>query len=331
MPHAQTILPAIFAALVCATAAASQTQIRVTEVLIDPIGSNAGRQVVEITSDWNGPIDLAGWHVAGAGAVVALPNVVMPAGGIARLHLGAPGTSTPADIFLPALPTLSGSDTFTLLSSANVNDPNALRDFVAWGAGTYLIQQAVVAGQWPSTLVSAPNPPEGASLAHFGPAAFGTQSEPSAWYVDRSPTLGLPNDNAAIFGMHQGCVGAGPYPGLGLARAESRPWIGERFELDAFNFPATTSTVLLILGSRATPPLLLDPIGMPTCALHVANDVVAGVTAFAGLATFAVAVPFDRQLVRADLYAQAFVPWAGAPNPIQAYVTNSVLCTIGWR
>lgn len=327
MDHTLTTL----ATLALAAATTAQTQARITEVLVDPIGSNPGQQVVELTNDWNGPIDLTGWHVAAAGTVVALPAVVMPGGQIARLHLGAAGTSNQADLFLPTLPTLSGSDTFTLLTSANVNDPNALIDFVSWGTGSYLIQQAVTAGQWSSTLVSAPNPPEGATLAHFGYAAFGTQNEPSAWYVDRSPTLGLPNDNASIFGMRTGCVGAGPYPGLGLARELSRPWIGEPFELDAFNFLPTTTTVWVVLGTRATPPLPLDPIGMPACALHIASDVVIGVPAFAGLATLALTVPLDPRLVHAELHAQAFVPWAGAPNAIRAYMTNSVVCTIGWR
>lgn len=318
-------------ALLACAAVPAQTQLRITEILVDPVGSNAGRQVIEITNDWNGAIDLTGWHVAFAGLIVPLPGVVLPGGQIARLHLGVSGITNPADIFMPNVPTLSGSDTFTLLTSGNANDPTALIDFVSWGAGSFLIQQAVTAGQWSSTLVSAPNPPEGATLAHFGAAAFGTQSEPSAWYVDRSPTLGLSNDNASIFGMRSGCVGAGPYPSLGLAREESRPWIGERFELDAFNFPLGTSLVVLVIGARPTPPVLLDPIGMPTCALHVATDVVVGVSAFAGQATFVANVPLNARLIRAELHMQAFVPWAGAPNPIQAYVTNSVVGTIGGR
>lgn len=324
-------LSSALALLLACAAVPAQTQLRFTELLVDPVGSNAGRQVVEITNDWNGAIDLTGWHIAFAGLIVPLPSVVLPGGQIARLHLGVSGTTNPADIFMPNVPTLSGSDTFTLLTSGNANDPTALIDFVSWGAGSFLIQQAVTAGQWPSTLVSAPNPPEGATLAHFGAAAFGTQSEPSAWYVDRSPTLGLPNDNASIFGLRPGCVGAGPYPGLGLARDESRPWIGERFELDAFNFPPSTGAVVLVIGARPTPPVLLDPIGMPTCALHVSTEVVVGVTAFAGLATFVAGVPLNPRLIRAELHMQAFVPWAGAPNPIRAYVTNSVVGTIGGR
>lgn len=318
-------------ALLACAAIPAQTQLRITEILVDPAGSNAGRQVVEITNDWNAAVDLTGWHVAFAGLIVPLPSVALPGGQVARLHLGVSGTTNPADIFMPNVPTLSGSDTFTLLRSGNANDPTALIDFVSWGAGGFLIQQAVTAGQWPSTVVSAPNPPEGATLAHLGTAAFGTESEPSAWYVDRSPTLGLPNDHASIFGMRSGCIGAGPYPSLGLAREESRPWTGERFELDAFNFPLSTAAVVMVIGARPTPPVLLDPIGMPTCALHVAPDVLVGVSAFAGQATFMANVPLNARLIRAELHMQAFVPWVGAPNPIQAYVTNSVVATIGGR
>jgi hypothetical protein len=312
------------------TLLAAQARLRITEVLVDPTGPNAGAQIVEFHHQWNAPLDLTGWHLAGAGQSVALPSVTLGAEQVCRVFLGVTGISDPANIYLPTMPALGSSDALAVLSSAATNDPNALVDFVCWGGGQYLAQLAVRAAQWPSTLVSAPVAPEGATLAHFGYSTFGSQDAPEAWFVDRTPTLGLPNDHGQLFGRGTGCLNS-PNLGLGLARPASRPWIGEQFELDAYNLPFASGTVWLLGGASYTAPVLLDAFGMPGCALHVAVAFVVPLASFESTATFIARLPRDPQLTGVEFHAQAFVPWAGAGNAARALVTNSIVATIGSR
>lgn len=321
----------LFSCLCLSSWAAAQFHVRFEEVLVDPVGVNAGAQVVELINEANRPIDLTGYHLGGAGVLVPMPPITLPIGQITRVFVGAAGASDPANIYLPTMPTLGSSDALALLSSSDINDPAALVDFVSWGRGQYLIGLAVRAGQWPSTLVSARVPAEGESLAHYGPSSFVGPDAPDSWFVDGTPTLGLPNDPGAVFSRALGCPWLAQGPGLGLARVETRPWIGERFEVDVFNLPASAGPVLMAFGVAHLPATPLDVIGMPGCAWHVSIDVLVPLPSVQGLAVFATVLPRAPSLVFANLHAQAIVLWAGAGNQAQAVVTNSAVFTIGSR
>jgi len=324
--------PSALLAIVLALTAAAPAQVRITEVLVDPLGPNAGAQIVELTNDLNRPVDLTGWYVSGALVTLPLPTVTLGAGGVARLHVGATGFSTPADLFVPGMPELPVVGTFTVHSGANPNDPVLLVDFVAWNGGQQNISTAVAAGQWPSTLVSVTLPaPEGATIAHYGASAFGGANEPDAWYQDTTPTVGLPNDPGSIFNLGMGCPGANPAPWIGLARPESRPWIGERLEIDLFNVPGSVRIAGFVIGARQTAPVLLDPFGLTGCAALVSLDVTTTVSVFAGSGVFSTSVPRAAALVGRSVYLQALVPWPGAPNPAQALMSNAIVCTVGSR
>ncbi|MGE0142247.1 MAG: lamin tail domain-containing protein [Planctomycetota bacterium] len=317
--------------LALATDAATQDSVRITEVLPDPVGTNSGRQIIEITNDRNLPVDLTGWHLSIGAVMLALPPVVLPPGQYSRIFPNAAGSTTVADIYLPTAPDLTPNDTVGLWSSGNPNDPNASIDFLSYGAGTALAGGAIAAGQWPSLFETIPTPSEGYSIAHFGIGAFLSQNEPSAFYLDGNPTLGFQNDPAMIFAANRGCPGVVFAPSLGLAREESRPWLGENFELDAYNLSPGGTHAVFVLGLAPTPPVFLDSIGMPGCALHVRVDATATVRIFGDTATLAMAIPLMPGLRGSTLYAQAFVPWSPAPNPIGAYMTNEVRAIFGWR
>jgi hypothetical protein len=318
--------------LALATTAVAPAQLRITEVLADPIGPNQGTQIVEVTNDLNIPVALSGWHASGGGVSLPLPAVTVRAYQILRIHVGQGGLSSPADLFLPTMPELPPSGTFTLHRGADPNDPALVVDFVAWAGGQQGISAAVAANQWPSTLVSVPLPAtEGATIAHLGAAAFDTPDEPSAWYQDSTPTVGLENDAGSIFNLLMGCPGADPAPWIGLARPESRPWIGERFELDIFNLPPTVRSVGLLLGLQRTPPLPLDPIGLTGCGLLISQEFGVQVGTLGGQGLWVTRIPPVHGLVGARFFLQAFAPYPGAPNPAQALMSNAIVCTIGSR
>jgi hypothetical protein len=314
-----------------AAGAMTQDSVRITEVLPDPVGNNSGRQIIEITNDRVLPVDLSGWHLSIGATMVALPSIVLPPGQYARIFPNAAGSTTIADIYLPIAPDLTPNDTVGLWSSSDPNDPNASIDFLSYGAGTALAGGAIAAGQWPSLFSTIATPREGYSIAHFGVGAFLSQNEPSAFYLDGNPTLGFANDPAMIFAANGGCIGVGRGPSLGLAREESRPWLGENFELDAYNLSPGGTHAVFVLGLAPTPPVFLDSIGMPACALHVRVDATPTVRIFGDTATLAMPIPLLPGLRGSTLYAQAFVPWSPAPNPIGAYLTNEVRAIFGWR
>nr|HMQ22112.1 hypothetical protein [Planctomycetota bacterium] len=258
-------------ALVVSGALRSQVvELRFTEVLVDPVGVDAGRQVLEYENVGNVEIDTGRWFLAIGTTTVNLPSVRISPGVIGRIHVGRAGTSSPADIFLPTAPVIGRSEGLALFKSASFQDPTSLVDFVSFGGGQGYIAVATQASQWKSTFESVILPTmEGHSIAHYGRDTWGLGHAAEDWYRDGTPTLGLPNDPGSMFAFSAGCPSFVQSPGLGLLNELSRAWIGEVWELDLYNLPQSPNTAIMFLATRPITPLPLDPIGMNGCNLGV--------------------------------------------------------------
>ncbi|MCK5942002.1 MAG: lamin tail domain-containing protein [Planctomycetes bacterium] len=250
--------------LLAANARAQLTAVRVNELLLTP--TTAGGQLVELKNHGSLTVDFTGWQLVTAQNQLALPSQTLPVDHTVVLHLGAAGTNTPTDIYLPGAAPLLAADTISLFRSAAVSQPSELIDFVSFGGGLGGIQLAVLAGQWPSPADSIGQTPlAGQTLAHHDAMLYGSGDRPQAWFVDGTPTLGASNDAGGIFAAEWGCPGLAPYPVLGSGEEDNRPWIGESWLLDAYFLPPVQSTMWVAIGTTYTGPMSLGGIGMPNC------------------------------------------------------------------
>lgn len=319
------------AALPAAVSAQPLVRVQITEVLVDPVGSNQGNQIAELENTGNVPANVSGWQIVADQTVAALPSLTLPLKQVVRVHFGQSGVDTPADFYLPGFRVLGASDSLALYRTAQVGNPADLEDFVSWGGGQGQIQEAVLAHQWPSSLVTVMLPKgEGATIAHFVDAAFGNGNTPDDWYRDTTPTLGLPNDPGKIFAYGVGCPGL-TSASMGLARTESRPWIGEPWEIDLFNLPPGSGQAVVFVGANGISPLSLVSVGLPGCDLRVAIDVAVPLPYSGGSAIFAATIPNSAWLVGKPLYLQAFVSDPSAGNAAGGVMTNATLLYFGSR
>lgn len=321
------------ALLLLAPFATGQTapRLMITEVLVDPVGANAGAQVVELHNTGNTPIDVTGWHLTSSSASIALPGVVIDPYRIARMHLGRSGTSSPADLFLPAFPELSRTDALGLFQSAQVTDPNALVDFVAWNGGQGSIHVAVQARQWPSTLESVRLPSsEGHTIAHFDAMTYGSPNVPEAWFADGTPTLGLANDGGGLFAGAYGCPALTFGPQVGSGEEDNRPWVGETWHLDIGYLPPSPTTIFLLLGTTSPGSIALDPFGIPGCFLGVNAEIVIPIPMPPLQGEWVTGLPNDPNLVGAEVLMQGVVPFPGA-NAANVLVTRVMHAFVGSR
>ncbi|MBM4059946.1 MAG: hypothetical protein FJ265_02470 [Planctomycetes bacterium] len=81
--------------------------------------------------------------------------------------------------------------------------------------------------------------------------------------------------------------------------------------------------------SRLPTPMVLDPYGVPGCALHISLDAVAFFAGSNGQATFAMPIPLVQSLVGVRFFQQAFVVDPGAGNPLGAVVSGAAEGVIG--
>ena len=75
-------------ALTLSTNAQRRHSIYLTEVLVNPIGSNLGKQVAEIWNDDRLGLDTTGWYIVTGSEFLPLPSVVIPRDGILRILQG---------------------------------------------------------------------------------------------------------------------------------------------------------------------------------------------------------------------------------------------------
>jgi hypothetical protein len=283
-------------------APAPRGQLAFNEVLVDPVGSDTGKQIIELVNTTGSSFTPGGWYLCAPFAYVALPAIAVPSGGIVRLHVNMTGTDTPTDWYTGLLRDLLRRDTLVLYKSANFTVSTDIVDFVSWGGGTNRANQAVSVGQWPSIGATVPVPPEGFTIAWMGAG-----DAPSAWFRDGSPTLGAANGSGTVSLLGAGCPTSAGVPVL---LAPSPAVDGNiDFVLAAGALPNAGVAFLIGVQPAGGVPVLGCPIeSLPIVAPPRIADA-------SGVATLLLPhfVP-GSSLVGATLYYQALVGDALAPN-----------------
>ena len=138
------MLPPTHYALLCCLpllTATATAQFRIDEILVDPVGPNAGRQVIEI-GNHGASYALDGFIVVTSANTLTLPPLTVSAGSAVLLHLGASGTNTATDLFFPNAAPLAKSDSITLVnptSNGYFLGDRSIEDYVSFGGGKHLI------------------------------------------------------------------------------------------------------------------------------------------------------------------------------------------------
>lgn len=304
-------------------------QLRISEILIDPQGNNAGQQIIELVNTSASPVTPgSAWTMCLRPFYPPMPQVAIPAGGVVRVHFGVSGIDTSTDWYV-AFPSLLFPDGEIGLYRTNLffDDPLLIDDFVSWGQGQALsrIHVAVGAGIWPTLNTHIAVPAEGHSLAWLG-AGTG----PSAYFDDSTPTIGAPNRPAAFAAFGAGCAGSAGVPTLAPAAASPLPWLGAPFTVQLGNLPASPSNFgFLVTDFVSAAPQSLAPFGMPGCTSYLAPSIVQlGIGAAAISFTF----PFPNSTAFEGLHLvhQGFVGDAAA-NAIGISATAAANVTLGLR
>lgn len=312
----KALLPVLIfcSALALAPAEASaQAQLDFTEILIDPVGTNAGFQLVEMHNTGNQPADLTGWQLVTPQGTYAMPSVVVPVDAFVLLHVAANGTNTASDIYLPTLPVLGVSGSLAMFRSAAVTSPAAIVDFVSWGGGQGAIVIATIARCWTSDTdtVQVPSSP-GFTMAHYDQHAYSPNLGSESWFVDGTPTLGGPNDGGAIYVAHYGCPQMVAPPQIGTGENDNRPWIGETWRLDTSYLPVLPTWMWVGIGLQPFGSVPLDTFGIPGCFWSSATDLVFATPVQGYPWPVYVQVPALSLLIGYQLEVQALVAAPGA-------------------
>jgi len=320
-------------ALTLSTNAQRRHSIYLTEVLVNPIGSNLGKQVAEIWNDDRLGLDTTGWYIVTGSESLPLPSVVIPRDGILRIHFGMSGVNSPADIFLPTSAGLGFIDTLAIYRSEKLNDPQEMLDFVSWNGGTNKIIDAVIAREWPSGVASVALPTsEGASISHYADDSYGHDSNSAdAWFADQTPTLGTTNDTGSIYSKGDGCVGYQNPIFMGGVTRFHRPWVGEPCEVSLHNYTNSPGVALVIFGMQFGNSISMDPFGMPGCMLRISADAVVPIQTGPHTTKLSAMIPNNAGLAGSRFYMQALVVDTAVPNAATALMTNALVATIGSR
>ncbi len=175
-------------------------QLVIDEVLFDPPGVNAGRQVVDIRNLGDTVVNMQSsgyWLYFPPARWQFPPGVTIEPGQTAKVYVNRPGSNTSSEFFtgISGMRSLRSQgplgDAIGLFSTSLFGDPSQIIDFVQWGgAGNGGEDVAVQAAIWPAGgFVSLSVLREGSSIAYDG-----SGDSPSDWCADGTPTLGLPND-----------------------------------------------------------------------------------------------------------------------------------------
>ena len=183
---------ALAAGALCASATAAQAQVRITEALVNPLGADAGQQVVEITNLGSTTVLIAGWRVVSPSDVAVLPAGKSLASGARYLvHLSADGANDALHYYTGSgfAPVSSSAHSLSLYAgTGSIGDPAALRDFVQWGAAAQAGEQTAAAASLWTAGEFVPITSEGNSMQLCEAQGSGV----SAW-AEAAPSLGEPN------------------------------------------------------------------------------------------------------------------------------------------
>lgn len=165
-----------------------KTSLVLNELLLDPVGDNAGHQKLEIWNAGSSDMNAAEFALIAGEQSFQLPEgTVIPAGGFLVVHLGAAGSNDAFNVYAPQVGELSAATGDMVLATRD----GQLTDYVQWGAsGQAHEADAEAEGQWVSGYACLA-PVEGASLS------FKSNSEliNSNWdFIAKHPSLGESNE-----------------------------------------------------------------------------------------------------------------------------------------
>ena len=302
---------------------ALSAQLEINEVIVDPVGTNSGNQIIEIVNVSGSSFTPTGWNICSPFVYSQMPSIAIPAGGLVQLHINASGIDTVTDFFFPFHRDLLPTDTFQLYKSGSFGTDTDIVDFVSWGGGTNRILQAVNVGEWESSIATVIVPPEGESMSWDG---MGDQS--TDWVLGPA-TLGSINGIATFDAFGAGCPGPA---GVMDLSASPRPILGSSFTATLNNAPSlTTNSLNLIVGLSNTTwdvfnlPLHLSFLGAPGCHLRVAAE---AIVPLGGPQLLIQLPPFDPSLVGMAFYMQAY-SYTKFGYPSGLAVSNAVVGIAG--
>jgi len=162
------------------------------------VGTTAATRNLEIVNSGANNVDLSNWSVVANTTSFTIPvGLTLMPGELLTLHADT-GTDDGNNLFsVAALNTVVTANEVALYQTAtvaNFDKSHFMRDFVKFGAGTGRVDQAVFAGQWPTTGAgdfvdtSTMTDPETMSIARSG-----TQENKAAWYIEDTPSFGFVN------------------------------------------------------------------------------------------------------------------------------------------
>jgi hypothetical protein len=189
-------LAALLALTLLLAAHPARAEVRITEVLADPLGTNDGNQKVEITNLGGASVDIGGWRICSQLKYATFHSpLTLDPDEILVVHVRANGTNddnnfytvTSNPLFAELIPS---DDSFGLYGpTGSFADPAAMRDFVQWGAGGQARENvAVSAGLWSAgDFVAVPGEGQSIELCDAGGGSS------AAWRA-ASPTIGVLNN-----------------------------------------------------------------------------------------------------------------------------------------
>ncbi len=169
------------------------TDLRINEVLVDPVGPNEGETRVELRNSGPNPVNALGLNlcVDSTSCEVSVPTI-LPAGGFLVIHLNKSGTSSDSQFYTGTpFPDLQFEDSFALYRNGDdFWDPANMIDYFQWGnAGRFYESVAEAAGQWTSGQFFPAVFSEGMSIQWSG---TGSGNDPGDYCAD-APTFGSQN------------------------------------------------------------------------------------------------------------------------------------------
>ena len=65
----------------------ASAQLAISEVLIDPVGKNSGKQIVEVVNTTAKAFTPTGWQICAPLTYAPIPRIQIPSGGVVRFHI----------------------------------------------------------------------------------------------------------------------------------------------------------------------------------------------------------------------------------------------------
>ena len=162
-------------------------KIVINEVLYNPVGSNAGNQLVELKNIGSEPVELNCWWFCARQDYAQIPNVSIGSGEFLIAHIRTNGTNTSTDVFLPSMLILQSVSDLNLYRNANFTNPASIVHFVQWGGVPPFNREseAVSARLWTAGDFI-PGVADGHSIEYDGEG-----HSASDWFDQANPTIGF--------------------------------------------------------------------------------------------------------------------------------------------